>query len=59
MDAKQTQTQTTEEHILRRIVNAMLAVEQDLRDAPTGEWTQTLVASCRIQRRAIEGEMLA
>ena len=59
MDDKHTQTLTTEEHILRRIVNAMLAVEQDLRDATTGEWTRTLVASCRIQRRAIEGETCA
>ncbi|MBP90229.1 MAG: hypothetical protein CMJ64_26560 [Planctomycetaceae bacterium] len=59
MDDKHTQTQTTEENILRHIVNAMLAVEHKLRDATTGEWTQTLVASCRIQRQSIEGEMCA
>ena len=57
MDDKQTPTLTKEEHILRRIVNAMLAVEHDLRDATTGEWTRTLVASCRIQRLAIDGEV--
>ena len=57
MDDKHISTLTTEEHILRRIVNAILVAEQDLRDASPREWTQTLIASCRLQRRAIEGEL--
>jgi hypothetical protein len=57
MDDKHISTLTTEEHILRRIVNAILAAEQDLRDASPRDWTRTLIASCRLQRRAMEGEI--
>lgn len=59
MDEKHTQAQATEEHILRRIVNAMLAAEHELRDASTGEWAQHLRASCRLQRMAFDGDTCA
>ena len=53
MDEKRisiTQQRDNETNILDHIVDAMLAVETDLRDATVEEWTHTLVESCRRQR---------
>ena len=44
------QPRDNETNILDRIVDAMLAVETDLRDATVEEWTHTLVQSCRRQK---------
>lgn len=46
-----TQQHGDETSILNRIVDAMLAVEDDLRDATVEEWTHTLVESCRQQKQ--------
>lgn len=61
MEDKKTKaiTNVTEEHMLERIVNAMLVAERDLRHAGTHEWNQTLLASCRLQRMAFEGDTCA
>ena len=40
-----------ETNILTRIVDAMLAAQADLQDATIGEWTRTLVDSCRRQKQ--------
>ena len=52
-------SQINEQHILKRSVNAMLIAERDLRDASNQDWNQTLRASCRIQRMALDGETCA
>ena len=62
MDDKQSRIATiaraTERNILDRIVNAMLAAEDQLRDASVQEWSRVLTDSCRKQKRA-DGGMLA
>jgi hypothetical protein len=45
------QQRDNETNILDCIVDAMLAVETDLRTATVAEWAQTLVESCRRQKR--------
>lgn len=54
MDDKQTRiakiARATERDVLDRIVNAMLAVEHELRDASVHEWTRVLTDSCRTQK---------
>ena len=56
MDDKQVRItsigQATERDILDRIVNAMLASENELRNANVHEWTRVLTASCRSQKLA-------
>jgi hypothetical protein len=46
-----TQQDGNETDILGHIVDAMLAAEEDLRDATMEEWSQTLVESCRRRKR--------
>lgn len=62
MDEKQTRianiARATEREILDRIVNAMLAAEDKLRDASVQEWTRVLTDSCRVQKHT-DGGMLA
>lgn len=62
MDDKQTCiakiARSTEREILDRIVNAMLAAEDQLCNASVQEWTRVLTDSCRAQRFAGR-EMLA
>ncbi|MBC8353465.1 MAG: hypothetical protein H8E66_15810 [Planctomycetes bacterium] len=62
MDDKQTRiatiARTTERDILDRIVNAMLAAEQELCNASVQEWTRVLTDSCRVQKHS-DGEALA
>jgi hypothetical protein len=62
MDDKQTLIATiaraTEREILDRIVNAMLAAEDELCHASVQEWTRVLTDSCRLQKLA-DGGMLA
>ena len=41
----------SETKILSRIVDAMLAVQADLQNATSEEWTRTLVDSCRRQKQ--------
>jgi hypothetical protein len=41
----------SEANILSRIVDAMLDVQSELEDASVDQWTRTLVASCRRQKR--------
>lgn len=56
MDDKQTRitdiARTTERAILDRIVNAMLAAEEELCNASVQEWTRVLTDTCRGQRIA-------
>ena len=62
MDDKQTPiatiTRATEREILDRIVNAILAAEDELCNASVQEWTRVLTDLCRMQKRAAGG-MLA
>lgn len=59
MDDKQTCiakiARATEREILDRIVNAMLAAEDQLCDASVQEWTRVLTDSCRMQKLADRG----
>lgn len=59
MDDKQTRiakiARATEREILDRIVNAMLAAEDQLCDASVQEWTRVLTDSCRMQKLADRG----
>ncbi len=47
-----------ERDILDRIVDAMLAAEQELCNASVQEWTRVLTDSCRNQKHS-DGETLA
>lgn len=62
MDDQQTRIATfaraTEREILDRIVNAMLAAEDQLCNASVQEWTRVLTDSCRTQKLA-DGGLLA
>jgi hypothetical protein len=44
-------TQEMETSILSRIVDAMLAVQDELEDADDGEWSRILVDACRQEKR--------
>jgi len=61
MDDMQTRiagfARTTERDILDRIVNAMLATEQELSNASVQEWTRVLTDSCRMQKLANRGTL--
>ena len=61
MDDKQTRIATiarsTEQDILDRIVNAMLAAEDELCNASVQEWTRVLTDSCRMQKLADGGSL--
>jgi hypothetical protein len=61
MDDKQTRIATiarsTEQDILDRIVNAMLAAEDKLCNASVQEWTRVLTDSCRVQKLADRGTL--
>jgi hypothetical protein len=46
-----TRNMDADTNVLAQIVEAMLAVQSDLEDASVEEWTRTLVASCRKQKR--------
>lgn len=61
MDDKQTRlpdsVRATERAILDRIVNAMLAAEDELYNASVQEWTRVLTDTCRRQRIADRGAL--
>lgn len=61
MDDKHTRiasiAQETEQDILDRIVNAMLAAEDQLCNASVQEWARVLTDSCRKQKRADGGTL--
>lgn len=42
-----------ETNILSRIVDAMLAVQEDLQTATVEQWTRAVVASCRRQKQQL------
>jgi hypothetical protein len=63
MDDKQTRitdiVRATERAILDRIVNAMLAAENELYNASVQEWSRVLTDTCRRQRIADRGAWAA
>jgi hypothetical protein len=45
-------SQEMETRILSRIVDAMLAVQDELEDADDGQWSRILVDACRQEKRS-------
>jgi hypothetical protein len=43
----------TDDNVLAQIVEAMLEVQSELEDASVEDWSRTLVASCRRQKRRL------